>query len=338
MSAIIQLITGKPGNGKTLNTLKEVHELHAGRRPIYYYNIPELTLPGWIELQGEEWKTVHELPEDSVIVMDEVDRIFPPRPNSRQPPPYVDAFTMHRHRSHDFYLITQHPGFIDHKIKQLCGRHVHYHRIFGSQRTMRSEWSTVVNPDNETVYKRVERQNPVKFDKEFFKVYKSAASHESRLRLPPVFWWMVAAVPIFIGLVVAFFYIMPAQHVAAEEVKEKEVREVDTPSGPERPQQAKPGAKPQPAPQPVPSARRLAAVVVSSEGYAALIDDSTEGPNWQRAQSCKREIMGGMSCMVGGVRYQLKDGPRPSGRDAERNGETPLGGSHVLASRDNKEF
>ena len=67
---MLTLITGQPGNGKSLYTISFVEaKRQAESRPVFYYGIPELTLP-WTQLEDPtKW---YECPEKSIIVIDEV--------------------------------------------------------------------------------------------------------------------------------------------------------------------------------------------------------------------------------------------------------------------------
>lgn len=47
----INFVTGLPRQGKTLFTFVQVRErAEKENRPVYYCNIPEVTIPGWIEI------------------------------------------------------------------------------------------------------------------------------------------------------------------------------------------------------------------------------------------------------------------------------------------------
>ena len=79
----IFLRTGLPGAGKTLLTIAELLELQK-REPstvVYTCGVAGINVPGWLELDdGTKW---HELPPQSVVLIDEAQRIF--RPMSRCP-------------------------------------------------------------------------------------------------------------------------------------------------------------------------------------------------------------------------------------------------------------
>jgi zona occludens toxin len=84
---MLTLITGQPGNGKSLYTIATVEaKRQAESRPVFYHGIPELSLP-WSQLEDPtKW---HECPEKSIIVIDEVQKVMPPRPSSSKPPQHA---------------------------------------------------------------------------------------------------------------------------------------------------------------------------------------------------------------------------------------------------------
>ena len=70
---MISLITGLPGNGKTLFALWWIKQkAEKEQREVYYHNIKDLTLP-WHPFEAEKWM---ELPKGSIIVMDECQFVF----------------------------------------------------------------------------------------------------------------------------------------------------------------------------------------------------------------------------------------------------------------------
>ena len=67
----INFVTGLPRQGKTLFTFIQVQERAKKEgRPVFYCNIPEVTLEGWTEIDHpDKWM---ECPNDSIIVVDEL--------------------------------------------------------------------------------------------------------------------------------------------------------------------------------------------------------------------------------------------------------------------------
>lgn len=187
---MIVLTTGQPGAGKTLFTLWQVKALaDKENRQVYYSGIPELMIPGWIELdRGEDW---HTTPAGSIIVIDEGQRIFRPRGNGAVVPEHVAKFETHRHNGHDVFVITQHPMLIDSNIRRLVGRHCHVMRAFGSNAANVHEWNETREQCDKT------RTGSIatlwKYPKEVFGWYKSAEVHTHRFRIPSRLYFLILA-------------------------------------------------------------------------------------------------------------------------------------------------
>lgn len=194
---MITLITGLPGSGKTLFTLKTVKDLaEKENRPVFYHGIPELTL-GW-ELMDkpEDWP---DLPNGSIVVIDECQSTFRPRAASVTPPRHVAEFETHRHRGFDFFLITQHPMLLDGNVRRLTGRHYHVNRFYGFQKSTIHEFQQV--RDNVDKSTKGSIQNHFVYPKEVFSWYKSADMHTIKKRLPMRLFMMVLLPLVLIGLV-----------------------------------------------------------------------------------------------------------------------------------------
>lgn len=177
---LLTLITGQPGNGKTLYTIANVEEMRKqDNRPVFYYGIPELTLD-WFKLEDPtKW---HECPEKSIIVIDEVQKVMPPRPSSSRPPPFVVPLETHRHKGYDIFFLTQDPSLVDNHIKKLAGEHVHLIRQFGRETADVFKMQKVQDPTNANL-KRAQRSS-FPYPKNVYEWYKSADAHTHKKKLP----------------------------------------------------------------------------------------------------------------------------------------------------------
>lgn len=195
---MIVLTTGQPGAGKTLFTLWQVQALATKEnRQVYYSGIPELMIPGWIELdKGEDW---FKCPAGAIIVIDEGQRIFRPRSNGVMVPEHVAKFETHRHNGHDVFVITQHPMLIDSNIRRLVGRHCHVMRAFGSNAANVHEWNEVREQCDKNRGGSI--STLWKYPKEVFTWYKSAEVHTHKMRLPGRLFFLVLAPFLIAGLV-----------------------------------------------------------------------------------------------------------------------------------------
>lgn len=178
---MITLITGLPGNGKTLYALTWLMEKAAKEgRQVYYNGIADLRVPGWIEcVDPEKWA---EIPTGSILIIDEAQRVFRPRMHGKEVPPFVAALETHRHLGVDLVFITQHPMLIESNVRRLCGQHFHVIRKFGTHFATIHEWGAT----KETCDKN--RDDSVRhewrYPKANFALYKSAEAHTHKARIP----------------------------------------------------------------------------------------------------------------------------------------------------------
>lgn len=192
---MITLITGLPGNGKTLYALTWLIEKAAKEgRQVYYSGIADLKVPGWIEcVDPEEWMGI---PTGSILVVDEAQRIFRPRMHGKEVPAYVAALETHRHLGVDLVFITQHPMLIESNVRRLCGQHFHVIRKFGTHFATIHEWGAT----KETCDKN--RDDSVRhewrYPKANFALYKSAEAHTHKARIPAKVV-LLCAMPFILG-------------------------------------------------------------------------------------------------------------------------------------------
>ncbi|MGF7186981.1 zona occludens toxin [Robbsia andropogonis] len=178
---MITLITGTPGSGKTLRAVFEAaREVKAGRH-LKVDGIKGLALDH--DLVDETWVRKwfdHVQPQD-LIIIDEVQRLWPPRSVSTKAGEDIEKLHVHRHRGVDFVLITQHPQRLDKAVRDLVGRHVHVRRLFGMKQAMLYEWDHCHNIGNlkDAVKKRWS------YPRDVFKMYVSAEVHTKQTAVVP---------------------------------------------------------------------------------------------------------------------------------------------------------
>lgn len=177
---MITLITGLPGNAKTLFALVWIKKF-AGDRPVYYSGISELKLP-WTELADpERWM---EAPDGAVVVIDEAQRAYRPRMHGKEVPEHVAQLETHRHRGLDIFLITQDPMLIDANARRLVGQHFNCVRVMGMERSSIYEWPRVAERPNAAAAKDAAVRMDWAFVKEAYQWYKSAEVHTHKRRIP----------------------------------------------------------------------------------------------------------------------------------------------------------
>lgn len=191
---MIELITGLPGNGKTLYAISETKaQAERENRPVYYHGIPELNIPSWVLLDdATKWA---EVPPKSIVLLDEAQKTFRNRSMGAAPPKHVTDLETHRHLGIDIKMLTQHPSLIDPSVRRLAGKHQHMVRIWGSEASTVHQWDAV--KDNCDKSRNDSNKKKWAFDKRVYSLYKSAEVHTMKRSIP-------ARVKMLIGLCVLF--------------------------------------------------------------------------------------------------------------------------------------
>ena len=191
---MITLITGAPGTGKSAALVSLLSELSKDRA-VYCSGIPDLDVPHHPLDDPTQWPDV--VPDGSIIVIDEVQRVWRPRGPGQKVPIDIAALETHRHRGLDFYVVTQAPRLMDSNVRGLTGRHVHL-RDLGLLGRWWYEWPECA--DNcATGWKNAPIKKRYSLPKAIFSKYKSASVHVKPVRSIP---WMVAVMALSL-LVVA---------------------------------------------------------------------------------------------------------------------------------------
>lgn len=202
------LRTGLQGNGKTLNTIKEV-DIKAAKegRQVYYHNIrgfnPRAEVLQAVWEQFDDPLKWHELPNNAMVVIDEAQTFFRVRKAGSAVPDYASALETMRHRGHELHCITQNPGLIDSHFRKLCNSHIHYVRGHKGKVIKRWEFERV-NPEVEKRNNFTDGQSTrILLDKKYFGVYQSVAEgseHHMRFKPPRALFVLGGAL-----LVIGFF-------------------------------------------------------------------------------------------------------------------------------------
>ncbi|MCG3075650.1 zonular occludens toxin domain-containing protein [Pseudomonas aeruginosa] len=203
---MLYLRTGLPGAGKTLNAIREIdieHQpdpddptkrLHKDPdnpdlppRTIYYYGIPDMKLDRlkskWVEFETpEEW---FNLPDGSVIVIDEAQRVFG-NDGTRARPEKVTRFETHRHQGLDIHLITQHPSLLCTPVRKLVGKHINFIRPYGREKGIfRHEYEFCIdNPERRSNFKQAQEEK-VTLDKAYFAALARSQAAEASAGVLP---------------------------------------------------------------------------------------------------------------------------------------------------------
>ena len=179
---MITIITGAPGTGKTaaLVSLLQGTLLQSGRQ-IYVHGIPELLIPHVPLVDPDKW--FEDVPDGSIIIIDEVQTVWRPRGPGQKVPEHISKLETHRHRGLDFYIITQGPNLVDSNVRALCGRHIHL-RDLGFTGRWWYEWPETADQCR-TVWKNAPIKKKYTLPKKVFEQYKSSTQHNKPIRSFP---------------------------------------------------------------------------------------------------------------------------------------------------------
>lgn len=121
----LYLVTGQPGHGKTAYALDKAFKMQKEGRAIYAHGVKDLDYAkaNFTYLENPaEWE---QLPDGSVILLDECYTVLPNRNPGAKVPPHIEAMARHRHRGFDFILIAQQGLQLDPFLRGLYEEHVH---------------------------------------------------------------------------------------------------------------------------------------------------------------------------------------------------------------------
>lgn len=219
--------TGLQGNGKTLNTIKEVDTKAAKESRVVYYNNIRDFKPDHPAIKAD-WRHFddplqwHKLPPNAIIVIDEAQQFFRVRRQGSPVPEYASALETMRHQGHELHCITQAPSAMDTHFRKLCNSHIHYTRGHGGKIIKRWQFERV----NLDVEKREDFSNGessrIFIDSTYFGCYKSVAEgaeHHFKFR-PPKAMFVLAACAVLLCLAAWKIYsdrIAAPQEAAAKE-------------------------------------------------------------------------------------------------------------------------
>lgn len=228
---MITVITGTPGAGKTLYAITKLV------KPLIGAKVAKTDENGsTVEIERKVYTNIkglqldHELIDDSntgglrnwhewaepgaVIVYDEFQKPWPPRPNGSKVPDDIQALDTHRHKGVDFILITQNVINVDRHVHGLVGRHLHVRRMGNMPLTIVYEWD---HCSRSLMYSKSVSKSPWRYDKSVFKLYHSADLHTKQTRRIPSLVYFV-----LVGLV-GFMYLAPTTYARIVERVKGEV-------------------------------------------------------------------------------------------------------------------
>lgn len=127
-----------------------------------------------------------------VIIYDEVQEVWKPRPNGAPVPPDIGKLETHRHMGVDFISITQGSALTERNLSMLGGRHLHVRRIGNLPFAIVYEWDSV---SRSLLFSKALHKEKWRYNRATYKRYKSAQLHtKSPRRIPTLVWLLLFGV------------------------------------------------------------------------------------------------------------------------------------------------
>lgn len=206
---MIYLITGSNGAGKTLYSMEFICE-HLNKendRPVYFFSPESQPLNpneklGFKPLTLDEVKAWSNLPDGSIIFIDEFRHVFPARSGGQKVPDYVDKLAEHRSRGFDFVLTAQKStGQFDSAVQGFIEEHRHLIRIKGTSNVRHLVFNAFCSDPLKPSRLLQPDVQLKRLNKKYFGSYKSASIHTAQNRFPyRYFAYLAIAVAVVIGL------------------------------------------------------------------------------------------------------------------------------------------
>ncbi|WP_422506151.1 zonular occludens toxin domain-containing protein [Stenotrophomonas sp. GZD-301] len=187
----LYLVTGQPGHGKTAYALDKAFKLQKEGRTIYAHGVKDLdyTKANFHYLDNPaEWE---QLPDGSVVLLDECYTVLPNRNPGAKVPPHIEAMARHRHRGFDFILIAQQGLQLDPFLRGLYEEHVHVRQTsIMRSKTKLKRWNQYQNNVQGACNDVVDWVRP----KYVFDYYTSTTMVTTKRQLPMWIRWVILGV------------------------------------------------------------------------------------------------------------------------------------------------
>jgi len=200
----LYLVTGQPGHGKTAYALDKAFKFQKEGRAVYAHGVKDLDYgkAGFSYLENPaEWE---QLPDGSVILLDECYTVLPNRNPGAKVPPHVEAMARHRHRGFDFILIAQQGLQLDPFLRGLYEEHVHVRQTsVVRSKTKLKRWNQYQSNVNGVCTDVVDWVRP----SYVFEYYTSTTMVTTKRQLPMwIRWVLIGLVLLGVILFAIYFY------------------------------------------------------------------------------------------------------------------------------------
>ncbi|PWI34154.1 hypothetical protein DI392_08175 [Vibrio albus] len=125
-------------------------------------------------------KKIHDLPAGAVILVDEVQNIWPPRPTSSKPSEDIKYVATHRHRGNDLVYISQDFKDVDHFIRRRLQNYTHIEFV-GRDYIKKYNDNKLFDPASKNDLRRVGGDTS-KRDSKYHGVYLSSVKHTHNVK------------------------------------------------------------------------------------------------------------------------------------------------------------
>lgn len=214
---MLYLVTGQPGNGKTLRAmalmleeyernqkavkegreeprefytnvtgavLGEQYEVGEGKPPVSNPDAFPWTkrLPDhndWTQLPARSFVVYDEAHSDGVTPgLERYGKLFPATGKpGESSDPRIRAMSTHRHGGYDLVLITQFPSKVHHQVRTLVGSHIHMTRAMGLAAAGMLTWSRTQADPYDETQREKAEEEIWHYPKDLYKRYVSATFH-----------------------------------------------------------------------------------------------------------------------------------------------------------------
>lgn len=223
---MITLITGLPGNGKTLYVVDYIIKV-LPERHVIAINFTDLQIEG-VEQRDDvhNWNTY---PTGSLVVVDEFQDYAQQRIKDKAPE-WITEFSTHRHKGLDFIFITQHPSLLDTWIRRLVQEHIHFVRHqSNAEFSFKYTAKRLIDVDKKIDLKSKDvNKSNFKYPKEVYGKYKSADAHTVKKTIPKNLIKGIIMLMIPLPFVYLFVKRIYLDKIEPEQTEQHEVVKVDT--------------------------------------------------------------------------------------------------------------